>query len=583
MLFRGIAIACVLVSATAHAEGALDGDVDECTLPGADCQPESSTATLEADELAAAMPDDPIEWTANAATVECPEHATNQAGRCVPDAGVGEVQGAGCAATLPPGAAVGLAVIVLFAVARRRRRALLALALASACTTDPASWDDAVNDGPVGDATRLDVYAADLGDGDGAQYLLAGQPLADGAQQPVAQFALARSAEGLPIVRGATSCGDRLSNAPADGAELLGWAREEGGDGTAELVELAAPDGCAHVYETAPETIDALVADGYTVTGSLGFVWPPALGELVPADAAPTASAAPCTVTKSSAWFLLYASPGADESEDFLKGCPGEVIVGEKNAAGPGGRMKSAANHALGGRTAYVLDRNGDKLREMLGRTNGVERTAVDLKQALAAGYDYIVVDEITAASDWADGGSLNVKFRKLLLRLPPRTVIGYVSIDLTQYAAGGAQMRARRLLLRALKQRGRGIAMEVYLHTPQVMAGAAPSTFRIAADRLALAVKGLAHGGGINLRATSVIGTSMHSSYPQYRYLDQPKHDLASLDRQANAIRHGSKRLRQQHGIGFYFVNKSDMATPSAYSYTKLIDRMRAETRRFK
>jgi hypothetical protein len=74
-----------------------------------------------------------------------------------------------------------------------------------------------------------------------------------------------------------------------------------------------------------------------------------------------------------------------------------------------------------------------------------------------------------------------------------------------------------------------------------------------------------------------------MHSSYPQYRYLDQPSYDLASLSRQVNAVRHGSKRLRSQRGVGWYFVNKSDMAPPSAYSYDALIRRMRLLGLRFK
>jgi len=176
----------------------------------------------------------------------------------------------------------------------------------------------------------------------------------------------------------------------------------------------------------------------------------------------PTAAAPPtCNVTTSSPWFLLYASPGADETEAFLNGCPGEVIVGEKHEAGPIGRMKKPENHARGGRTAFVIDRNGDKLRELLARSNGVERTAQYFRNKLAAGYDYIVIDEITAAADWADGGSLNEKFRRVLLRVPPRTVIGYVSIDLTQYAGGDVRMRNRRYLLRALKRRGRGMHQE--------------------------------------------------------------------------------------------------------------------------
>ena len=116
-------------------------------------------------------------------------------------------------------------------------------------------------------------------------------------------------------------------------------------------------------------------------------------------------------------------------------------------------------------------------------------------------------------------------------------------------------------------------------------MAGAAPGVFRLAADRLALSVRGLRRAGGINLRAISVIGTSMHSVLAQYRYLDQPAHDLASIRRQVNAIRHGSKRLRQQNGLGYYFVNRSDMKPlPGApYSYDALIRRMRLQTLRFR
>jgi len=51
-----------------------------------------------------------------------------------------------------------------------------------------------------------------------------------------------------------------------------------------------------------------------------------------------------------------------------------------------------------------VLDRNGDKLRALLNRNNGIERTAAYLRHKLAIGYDYIVIDEITSAPDWADG-----------------------------------------------------------------------------------------------------------------------------------------------------------------------------------
>ena len=74
-----------------------------------------------------------------------------------------------------------------------------------------------------------------------------------------------------------------------------------------------------------------------------------------------------------------------------------------------------------------------------------------------------------------------------------------------------------------------------------------------------------------------------MHSTFAQYRYLDQRSHDLAALTRKVNAIRHGSRRTRQQHGIGWYFVNKSDMDPGSGYSYDSLIHRLRTQALRFK
>ena len=125
-----------------------------------------------------------------------------------------------------------------------------------------------------------------------------------------------------------------------------------------------------------------------------------------------------------------------------------------------------------------------------------------------------------------------------------------------------------------------RVLALEVYQHTASVIGGHAPSILRLASDRLALAVGGLAPG--INQRAITTLGTSMHSTFAQYRYLDQPSHDLDAITRQVNAIRHGSKRLRQQRGIGWYFVDKSDMTPPSAYSYDALIKRMRIQALRF-
>ena len=550
--------------------------VDECAAPDAGCQPELDDAALDAAELAAPEDDDVVDWATG--DIACPDGATLDAGRCVPDGdaiAAATRDDAGCSAGASSGAA--FAIVALAAVLALRRRRALVLAVLASCALDDGSWDDAVEGGPAG-GDYVEVYAAEIAD-DAAQLLLAHQPLASGVHQPTSMMALARTAGGVPIFHAAGPCGDRL--ATDDGDELLGWASRDARAGTAELVELASPSGCP-VYETDADAIDARVEAGYTITARLGFVWPPGWTEPVwqqELDVAPAA----CHATKQSPLVLLYASPGKDESLRFLIGCPGEVVIGEKREDGPVGAMRAADAQAKGGRTAFVLDRNGDKLRRLLARDNGVERTAAYLRHKLAIGYDYIVLDEITAAPDWADGGSLNRRFRKLLLRIPPRSLIGYISIDLTQEAGGAEHMRDRRLLLRALKRRGRALALEVYLHTAEVMAGHAPGAFRRAANRVALAVRGLAETGGINRRAITTIGTSMHSLFPQYRYLDQPAHDLASVKRQVNALRHGSRRVRQQHGIGYYFVNRSDMQPVNHYSYDRLIRVLRTEALRWR
>src|SRR5262249_55514307 len=157
------------------------------------------------------------------------------------------------------------------------------------------------------------------------------------------------------------------------------------------------------------------------------------------------------------------------------------------------------------------------------------------LKHKLASGYDYIVLDEVTAAADYADGQWFNRAVRALLLRLPPRTFLPYISIDLTQELSSG-YMSDRRLLLRAFGRHARALALEVYLHSGEVMRGAAPAVFRRAAARLDAAVRGL------DAHALTTIGATHRSSYAQYRYLDEPSHDLASITRQINALRHASR-----------------------------------------
>jgi hypothetical protein len=532
----------------------VDWSIDECADPAAGCLQNSTVpddATLAAQEAADPVDADPIDWPP----------AVAPSGD--------EVRG-GCAAA----SAGWLAAAAVLALLVLRRRRMLALALV-ACALDGGGWDDAVDRGPTGSASRVDIFAAELGDAGATQFLLAGQPLQPAAQQPVAQFALDRARTGHAISRVAGACGDQLTT--GDG-EVLGWARSDAGDGTAELVELVAPDACTFAYETDPEMIDDLVARGYTRTQSLGYVWPPGLGDEPASEPAvePLVTPAPCAITAHSAVELLYSSPGDPYASRFLLGCPGEVVMGDKAELGPRNSMRTAAAHAAGGRTGFVVDRNGDKLRALLKRHNGFERTVAYLKHKLALGYDYIVLDEVTGAADYADGQWLNRAVRALLLRLPRRRFIPYISIDLTQELPS-VYMNDRRGLLRAFERRARVLALEVYLHTDQVIAGEAPSVLRRAAQRMQNAVP------GIDRHAITTLGATHRSIYPQYRYLDDAHHDLTSITRQVNALRHASRRTRQQHGIGWYFVGSSDLEPTGGYSMDALVRRMRTQAQRFR
>lgn len=575
-------------------ECTVDWTADECAQPGAGCIANAvdlDDAALEAAELAALPAREPADgWPVAAAEVRCADGARNLDGRCVADParGADELSG-GCATT---GGRAGAALVVAIGAAclMRRRRAL-ALAIAASCVCDVPGWDAAVSAGPPGaGASFVEVFAVELASG-GAQHLLASQPVAgDAIGAPVAHFALARARAELPIVRVAAGCGDRLVTTPRADGELLGWAAATPRDATAELVELATPAGC-FAYETDPEAVAARVAAGDVISARLGHVWPPGWSEPAvsfddpPSDALATPALVACpAVDRRSALILMYASPGADESRRFLAGCPGEVVVGDKTERGPADAMNTAAAHAAGGRSGFVLASNGDKLRALLLRPNGVERTAAYLRGKLAAGYDYLVIDEITADPSWADGTLLNRRLRQLLGRLPPHTVIPYISIDLTMYPGGGDELRGRRLLLRAFRIRARTLALEVYLHTDDVIAGAAPTIFRRAADRVVAAVRGLPGVAGIDRTLITTIGTSMHARFAQYRYLDDPARDLAAITREVNALRHGDGRLRRQHGLGYYFVDRGDMQPrPGTYSYAALVQRMTAQALRFK
>lgn len=584
-------------------ECAIDWEADECGEAGAECAPEVQLddAAVLALEEADVEDDDDLSWAiGDPALVECPQGASSVDGACLGGEGASSSLSGGCNA---PGAGgsllLGIVALALLLLLRRAAPALLFLS----CLPGPeVAWDEAVSEGPPEDAAGEyhSVLAGELRDGYGARYSLAHQPLDPSLQvEPAPAFSLARAAGGgsIAIARlEAVGCGDHLIAGDAEGGELLGWAASEPEDGTAPLVAVSAPDGCAQVHETDPDAVALLVAEGWRRGPTLGHVWPPDWGRPDPsagdedaeleADAAlASALPAPCNLRRRPALILHYAGVGNPETHRLLRGCPGEVVVGEKDEGGPRGLMRTRAAQRAGGRSGFVLGHHGEKIRSLLRRSNGVERTARYLRKKLAAGYDYIIIDEITAHPDWRDGSLVNRRFRRLLHRLPRRKVIAYVSIDLTTWPGGDDRMRERRLLLRALKKRSRAIALEVYLDTGQVMNRAAPSAFRTAANRLSSAVRGLSGVAGINRRAITSLAISIRYELPAFRYLTWPANDLESLRRQAKVLRRGSRRLRAQRGIGFYHIGKNDITPWSSapYSYDRLIGRLNFLSRRFR
>ena len=572
----------------------IDPSIDECAAPGAGCLPERE---LSDDELERAELALPVGELAAADVGAATAAATASTGGVVtrPDDGSGAHGGCSLAATDTLPSAVAL-LAILFVVSRRRRALpLLILATLLGCVGGgDAGWDDALADGPPASATGqfLDVLAADRIDGHGSAFVLDGEDPAAPSAEPAAAFSLSRHAlDGARAIRRAAdaACGDRLvaSDAAADG-ELLGYAAAAPAAGTAALTELVAPDGCGALYETDAEAIALFVADGWSPGAVVGYVWPPGWGDADPVDDSAGIDVAsetltPCALGKHPALFLLYT--GIDRASDatLLRGCPGEVVLGEKHMDHPRGAFAGAAAHAAGGRSALVFGGNGSQFRDLLLRSNGVERTAAFIRQRLAAGYDYVVVDEVTTDASWRDGSTVNRRFRQLLTRIPPRTLIPYISLDLTMYPGGGQALRERRLLLRAFKLRGRALALEEYLHTDAVVGGAAPRTFRSAADRVAAAVHGMRGIAGISGHEITTIGLSMHTRYPQYNYLDDTGHDRGAVSREAIAVRHSGSRTRAQHGLGFYFVGKSDITPAHGYTLSELDATMHKAMLRFR
>ena len=204
VLFTALIVA--VRASKAHADDTYDLSTDECAAPDSGCIPapdEPDETTLEAQEQAAPADADPVDWT-----------VTRGSGAQVSEAA--EISG-GCASTTPGLGVFALVAILVVVATWRRRRSLLPLVIA-ACSFEAGSWDSAVDQGPTGDPSFIDVYAADLATG--TQYLLAGEPLAAGAAQPSAAFSLQSEHGGIPILRVTGTCGDQLVSGGT--GELLG-------------------------------------------------------------------------------------------------------------------------------------------------------------------------------------------------------------------------------------------------------------------------------------------------------------------------------------------------------------------------
>lgn len=299
---------------------------------------------------------------------------------------------------------------------------------------------------------------------------------------------------------------------------------------------------------------------------------PPASSARPSADLSSAPSGlARCRIEPDSPLILLYTGVGGAATYGFLEGCPGEVVVGGKGEKGPKAIFRDPAARAAGLRTAYILGDFGKEIRARLRAPQGVARTLAYLKERLAAGYDYILIDEVTTDPEWADDNDVNRRMRELLERLPGK-IIAYISLDLTIRPHARERLRERRLLLDALRRHGRALALEVYLHTDEVMDRGAERVFGEVADNLAHAVEGLP-GPGINRKAITVLGITTNAKHEEYRYLNRPKQDLASIKRQARYLRRAGERVRRQRGIGFYFVGLNDLAPVGGapYSQTQL------------
>ena len=361
------------------------------------------------------------------------------------------------------------------------------------------------------------------------------------------------------------ACGDRLvaSERAADG-ELLGYVAAQPAGGTAALTELVAPDGCGAIYETDADAIALWVADGWAPGAVVGYVWPPGWGDAPAADdgAVATDAVKSCALGRNPALFLFYT--GIDRASDSA--C---------SAAAPA--RSSSARSTWIGRTAA---RRGERARRRRPHRAHLRRQRQAVPRAVAA-----------------------AQRRRAHRRVHPPAPEGRLRLCRRRRGHHRSELGRRRdgqpPLPPAPVAHSAAHAHPVHLDRPDDVsgrrAGAARAPLappRVQAARARAGARGVpAHRRGHGRRGASDLPRRRRSHRRRgarharrRRHQRARDHDARPVDahalpavqlprrraprssaiaRQATAVRHASSRTRAQHGLGFYFIGRSDI-TPS-------------------
>ena len=399
-------------------------------------------------------------------------------------------------------------------------------------------------------------------------------------EQPIAQFSLhARARRRCPCPGTHGRAAISLTTARR-GREPARLGAPRAGDGTAALVELARARRLHVRLRDRAGAIDGLVQSGYHDHAHARATCGRRASARRRRSRTTTEHRSRSTARAMPRHEARRRSSSSTRARARRHRCGSSSVAPARSSSarsarsGPDGAMNDPRRARRGGRTAFVLDRNGDKLRELLLRSNGVERTAAYLRKKL---------QRLRLHRDRRDHGGLRLArrhdaqppLRKLLLRLPSRTIIPYISIDLTQYPNGYATLRARALCSARSRSARACIALEVYLHTAAVRPGGARRRHS-AAPPIASAL-----GEGAERRRRDQRPRDQRD-----RYLDALEAlSAVPLPRSAEARPHvdhapgqrdpsRQQRLRHSAASAATSSTSRDMAPPRAYTYDALISR---------